>query len=618
MATCAITRGGKPIYSVEFSASAHQGENPIQVNERQDYGFDVEDREPDTEYGIWLGDIEAGQATRRDGKSAATIGIGHRQYATWDDALYFEGARGLVWITLKSRKVDGDPDWNERLSFPVVVATGKISSDRYSSMLEQLSTLAVGLVLDLVSKSFRATTMSFVSNSSAIRSSAVELRILETIWPEIARCLDQISRTPAMRIRRRLVTRNCWGSEPLGSRAVAMMATLGNDPRRGNVAIPFRTQVSQIIESQDTIEHRTIRSFLDLLFSRVLECRANILKHISGIKQNRKWRDRSEFARNLYSTEDLPRLTKLNDRLERAQFILEQISLAQHTEPFCSVKPRMDLQLTPVFANIESYRSIRDQMLRFLKAGLIVIDEGSDERIKDTSRIYEQWAFLQIIAAFRAAGLSCESQQGILHSSKMFRYTLDLDRGARVTFQSENGRSIVVRYEPWVMPRESAIQSRDTVYRGRHGDGAWSPDIMIEFISESDEGERYPLIDYAVVVDAKYSSEIREHHWKDTSKYLEIRATATGKQVVKQQWLVFPGDDIREVDSSIFLRDSTIGWSESGPNCGRDETVQGMIKLTPPLTFDSESINSGWIQKPESAVCEFVNGLLRFMGIEKQ
>lgn len=281
-------------------------------------------------------------------------------------------------------------------------------------------------------------------------------------------------------------------------------------------------------------------------------------------------------------------------------------------ELLARVRPAIDLTPTPVFSNVEPYRRIRHEMLRFLKTGLIIVDEGTDERIKSTSRLYEQWVFLQLAAAFRLSGLTCSSQQGILHSSRRFRFTLDLDRGARVTFSSRDGRAVILRYEPWVMPRASAVQNRDTVYRGRGGEAAWSPDVLVEFIGGPEHVGEAASVEYAVVIDAKYTRAIREYHWNDTTKYLEIRATATDRQVARQLWLAFPGDN-NQSEQTIALRDSSIRWTENGPNCPRDETVQGILNLTPSPSLDSNAVADGWITQPEEAATSFVNGLLRFM-----
>jgi len=115
-------------------------------------------------------------------------------------------------------------------------------------------------------------------------------------------------------------------------------------------------------------------------------------------------------------------------------------------------------------------------------------------------------------------------------------------------------------------------------------------------------------VEYAVVVDAKYTSRIQEHHWNDTRKYLKIRATSSKRQVVKQLWLAYPSQA-----EQIALEDSSVAWTEQGPDCGPDEVVEGRMGLLPPRRDpDAGEEESGWIDRPENAALMFVQGLLQF------
>jgi hypothetical protein len=161
------------------------------------------------------------------------------------------------------------------------------------------------------------------------------------------------------------------------------------------------------------------------------------------------------------------------------------------------------------------------------------------------------------------------------------------------------------------MPMTEAKHNRDNLYRGAKGITAWSPDITIEFLAAPDASQHSVNVESVLVIDAKYSSAIREHHWTGTDKYLEIRAVRSGKQVVRQHWLAFPGDE-SQIPHGIAMRDPTISWSTSGPSCDQTETVQGVLALSPVLTGDLENQLHGWVQPTPTAV-SFVTGILRFM-----
>jgi hypothetical protein len=261
---------------------------------------------------------------------------------------------------------------------------------------------------------------------------------------------------------------------------------------------------------------------------------------------------------------------------------------------------------------VAPYRRVQHEMIRYLTTGLVMIDEGSDERIKSTSKMYEQWVFLQLAAAIRAVGLTCRSRNGLLHTSRMFRFTLDIDRGARVTFEADARRSVSLRYEPWIMPEPSAKQSVETVYRGRSGQSSWSPDILLEVLRTDDATDKPSEVEYAVVIDAKYARAIRDHHWDNTNKYLEIRSTRTDRQVVRQLWLAYPGEDVHK---AVSMRDPKLQWTETGPNCNKDEMVQGVLSLVPAVDVTRSEETAGWIGRPESVAIQFISGLLKYLNI---
>ena len=69
------------------------------------------------------------------------------------------------------------------------------------------------------------------------------------------------------------------------------------------------------------------------------------------------------------------------------------------------MQPLFRLPSTPVFEHVRPYRRIRDEVRRYLRSNLLVVDDGLEERVKSTSRLYEQWVFFQLAAAFRKLGL---------------------------------------------------------------------------------------------------------------------------------------------------------------------------------------------------------------------
>lgn len=609
-----LTRNGEPIHSIELTRSRVRGESWVDVNEMQRYGFEIEGREQDIEYMIRLGDVAADSSAQLSSIAHGSgQGIARGRFVLWDDSDYFQGARGVVFVRLESRAEGSHEQWQERAELPVVVSSTKLSEDRYHAMYEQLRSLASGLVLDLVSKSLRSIRLGGSTVPLSCRSSIVDLRILERLWPPIAASLNEIASNPVQKLVSTSVRKPCFGSERFGARSLARMAAAGSDPRRVCQSVPFVAEVQQIVESNDTLEHRVIRGFLEFLERRVTECRNNLNRHMAGIAKDRCWRERQAPGRlSLYQTEDVPRLLRLREQLQRTERLRRQLQNAQRITPIREAKSVFRIADTPVFRNVASYRRIQHEMVRYLTTGLVVIDEGYDERIKSTAKMYEQWVFLQLAAAIRSLGLPCRSRNGLLHTSQVFRFTLDIDRGARVTFDAGGGRAVSLRYEPWILPAESAKQSMETVFRGRSGQSSWSPDVLLEILRTDESADMPGDVEYALVIDAKYTSEIRDHHWENTDKYLEIRSTRTKRQAVRQLWLVYPGEGD---GNAISMRDSTLQWTEAGPNCRKDETVRGVLSLIPPVNVSKAEQETGWITGPEPVAVAFMSGLLDYLNI---
>lgn len=608
-----LTRNGEPVRSIELKPSLAEGADIADVNESQPYGFEIDGREPNLEYGVWIGDISTGIRSETSSSSGTALGIGRGRFFVWDDADWFQGARGLVWVRLACRLTGSNRAWIDRALLPVVVTSTKLSDDRYNAMYEQLRGLAAGLVLDLVSKTLRSMQLGGGAKAIAVRSSLVELHILEQVWPSLARSINEIAAAPTQQLCVVQEKRPCWGSERFGQRSIAHMAESGLDPRQKGVQLPFRAAVERVVESYDTVEHGVMRGFLEFLDVRAAECRENLERHVQAIQKDRPWRGRSRGEQpSLYEVEDVPRLKRLRGQLARTERLRQQIEMARQSPPLRNARSVFQVVDTPVFRNVAPYNRFQHDMLRYLRSGLVILDEGADERIKSTARMYEQWVFLQIAAAIRLLGLPCRSRQGLLHTTRRFRFTLDIDRGARLTFATGEGRAISLRYEPWVLPESAARHSMETVYRGRSGQSAWSPDVLLELLAGKGNSREPDEVEYAAVLDAKYARDVQDHHWANTDKYLEVRSTRTGRQVVRQLWLVYLGEN---EESPITLRDSTVAWSASGPSCPRDETIQGTLALVPSASAPHENETSGWIRRPEPAAIEFVSGLLNYLGV---
>lgn len=610
-----LSKNDVTIGTVSFDIFGATLPEAISVSETDIYNFTVESKEPGVEYALWTGDISLSEGKSPNSlEQTISVGRNRRTEACWDDGKYFDGARGRVLLRLASRFLSDEKSvWTERFELPIYVIPSKLTENSFRTMSEELRRIASGLLLDLISKSRGGVDVVFETNTPVRPSSSQqELVLLSKLWSKLSAALEEVFSEPWRTLSRVTALRQSYGCEKFDSRATAALASRGIDPRRSTTPKPFFALQTVLRENADTLEHQIIAGFLQFLLERVNECLENIKRHKRALEDERKFRVLSSSAGvSLYESEDVPKLEKLEIASHKAYVLTEQIRLALKTDCMRCVTPRFAHPDSPVFRNVESYYRVRTLIQSYLSSSLVILDEGYDERLKSNSRLYEQWVFIQIVAALREVGLSCVSRNGMLNRVRKYRYTLDIDRGASLTFTAGDGWYVVVRYEPWVLTRAAARQQLDTVYAELRGN-EWSPDILVEVFADSgqEKTQSIPSAEFAFVVDAKYAKGITPDHWRNVDKYLKIRSTVTGEQIVRQVWIAAPCSDIR---GDIWLDDISVHWTENGPDRDRSEQIRGIVSLIPDTTASAEE--SGWLVEPSDVAVQFVRGMLNYVGV---
>ena len=247
---------------------------------------------------------------------------------------------------------------------------------------------------------------------------------------------------------------------------------------------------------------------------------------------------------------------------------------------------------------------LKSLILNFINNGAVWIpDSGEDAVVKMTSRMYENWVFMRLVEAFRKLGLDFVAWEQMLGSEGESRFKIDFYRGLGFAAQLTARKWLLIRYEPWILPRNKASEKKETVFRGGEVEVPWSPDILIECLLE--HNGIYQTI-YAIVIDCKYTRKIKGHHWDAVSKYLEIRSMGTKRQVVKQLWIAYPGDN-----ATITCEDPALSFSKEVPTCGVQESIIGKIHALP-CGSEFENAGSG-ISAISDVFNLFASGTARFL-----
>lgn len=566
--------------------------------ETERLSFEVKPKEPGTEYRIQIGDISP----------ADPVGKGFRRHVEWPSDIYLESARGLVDVRLLSRAEDSlnDP-WVLRATLLVAVVSAKVTEEVFEAMVQDLTALSSGLLFDLVSKSFAGITKGQTRSNVKIspRSAQLELHFLEKLVQDIGLTLLEISRQPETALRPVRVVAAWTGSERLSNDGLSWFVARGIDPRESRFGHGLVGPQLNFVAELNCVEHGVIRWFLELVRERLVECAKRANAEQSSLESDKVYRShRFGNESSLYEQWDLPKIKKLKVAISRARRIDRAIR-GMLMLPFLSnQRPLQPRELTPVFQYVLHYHKFWHLMREYLRRSTLLLEHNLDERNKPTWRMYEQWVFLQMAAACEDIGLRPSSHESLFRRLGAHLFTVDLRRGTRLGFTSADGRIIILRYEPWIFSRDLARRNGDTLFQGRDGESAWSPDVLMEIFEPTVKGMP-ARIALAIVIDAKYTKRIEEHHWESTGKYQMIRETESGTQIVRQVWVASPvGLEDGEV---VMFRDPTVSWSSAGPDrpVSASEFLQGAVSLVPdPIS-------------PRGSVCpaarEFLEGLLTWL-----
>ena len=470
--------------------------------------------------------------------------------------------------------------WTRRAQANCYVVPRKLSEESYLRMCDQLQAIASGLVFDLLSKSQVGVSLTPGLGISS-QPSNIELLILERVWDSLSSALHAINELPVLRLSSELRTQRCWGTERLALNS--FNGTIPAPRHQGQVTLPFVAVACRPIETNDSREHRIVVWVLLFLESRVHVCFANATSQIAAIEGDRRWRDQPGKGPSLYRTIDVPRILKLREACTRAEKLHGRIQLARRLPFLRGLRPQFGFPRSPVFDNVTPYYRFARTTMDYFRSSFYVVEEGAGERLKPTHRMYEQWVFVQLAASLKASGLVCETSTEFLRPLPERRFTVDFDRDTRLTFRDADGRTVTIRYEPWVYPRTEAEQRGDSLYRD--GDGRpLSPDIVVEFRSVAQ------TLQDVLILDAKYAAWITDDHWRKVDRYWLIRSVMNSDCSVRRLWLVYPGDGNTRAPISNL------------------ESAQGALLLRP-VPNNQEANDS-----PEPAARDFINTALKLAG----
>ncbi|MEQ9379593.1 MAG: DUF2357 domain-containing protein [Pirellulales bacterium] len=587
MSIFAIHRGPTPLCEWDLETGTSTARKPDifkdnmpVLEEDLRVGFKLDPAQDGVEYRIFIGDVPLTDIAPTLNDAGGQITAGR---VFWRDLQYFESARGKTKLLVEARREgEGDGGWAVVHATWIYVLPSKVGEQRYEDMSADLNRVSYSLLSDLYGKSQRTADLGYAWKRQAFHSREAELHAIEETLARLELLLNRIQYRPASRVVTDLLPQQYWGLRRVHPASIAATARRGVDLR--TAPRPVKLTALTKTESFDVAEHRITKAFLEHIRRRCALCSSAALGHARAIHSEKHLRDvHLGDGASIYESVDLPKIATLKSAAETARRC-ETIATALQTLPlFQNVPATLSAPHGGSFQRTMEYRALLNTISTFLLRHAAWYN-GPDYSLvtKLTSRMFEHWTFLRIVNAFRLAGLDlCEWTDALRHNLRS-RFLIDFERG--LMFEGAFGSSFRVRlrYEPWILTREAAVKSRETLYRGSTGKTAWSPDIVIECLRHN--GDKWVTV-YAVVMDCKYTRQVMNHHWNGITKYLEIRSTDAGRQVSKQLWLVWPGEP-----TGIRSEDSEIQFTADGPNSNQNEVLRFQLVVPPDeLTTNVES-----------------------------
>ncbi len=528
-------------------------------------GFTIEDYPDEVDFRIRLGDKELSNTTY------------YRRFIEWEKSQYLSNCIGKVTVILEARGKDSI-SWKSVFLAEVICYPSKISRWQYKKMLQDISIISRGLVLDIVSKT--NSLFGWVATKSIDELSGVEeYFLINQFLTRFEPILERINIDPGNRLTITNIQSLCYGQENFTPKSLAQISRSGADPRKKGSKRPFQCEIQRKERTFDIWENRQIAALCSWVADRVSFVANKAQIQIDTIKRDKQWRQIAPKGKMpLWDIEDAPRIAQLERSIDSCRRILRRVSLYSKRFGFLEGVgvTKLDLKPTPIFTKDLFYSHAYAAMVDFISNNGIMFDSGKfEQKLKETSKLYEYWVFILFFFYLKERfPLSVASEAPFLNlSSSKDRYVLDINSGDHIVFSAQSGLSIVIHYEPSFVSINEAEQVGRRFFRSSfRGSRPLIPDLLIEILSGSAES---PQLEYGIVIDCKYTTRIQEVHWNEVEKYQSQLFERIGYQnVANQLWIIHPGE---RPYWQLNVPCGSIEEAVRMPN----STIQGILSLSP-------------------------------------
>lgn len=530
--------------------------------------FAVEGARPGYEYRVWVG------KSARPKLEPDAVSKQSRGTIWWYCDCHFDSANGTTPVTLQSRPEDGSNCWTTVIEAELFVNPTKAGSESIKQMTEDVGRLSRGLLQDIYGKSERLRDIQAMRTlRKQLRHPEDEVLGLESAVMQAAQILDRIAEHPASRIVRTWRARKLRGDERISPRTMRRIMARGHDVRQDTAGATVLMDVKT--ETFDIPEHRIIAGLLEEISDRARRCARFMSLAIKEIESYRRFRDFtiSSNEHSLFEAEDVPKIEYLREGVRRAQQISRAAMRLRNNALIASVPAEALPVGAQLFGQSPEYRAALG-LVRAVRNTALAQVEGSSfiATGKDTGRLFEQWSFLHLIEAFRRAGLELGDWDHGLRLHVKSRFVIDFRRGLTFEGRLSHNTRVRFRYEPFVMGLRDAMDAGETLFRSDSAI-ACTPDITIEL--QERLNDRW-VTQFAMVIDVKYTRNLKPPQWTQVGKYAKIR-TVGGNRQVKHLGIVY----LQDPERLDVWDDTSVTFTPDGLDCDPSDRVDFIIGVLP-------------------------------------
>ncbi len=432
------------------------------------------------------------------------------------------------------------------------VRPGKLSTQRYYSMLRDISQVATDLLFSLHSPAgVKVTARSRDKEQSALR----EFQLVQHIMHELCSVMARIRRNPYRSLQGyvepRLLHEVCQFSReasPIPGPLVAL-ATPYTVPY-----LPLTWAVQQNKLTHDVYENRLLKHFIQhQLATKIRSIQKNIDREMKHHQQNR---DRNR--RNGWEDDETPKIEALEEKWNESQQWAKKCIDWEGERFLTGVRTILTTDKVSQFLlknpDYSRFYRLYLQFKRELKLNLDANNYLSMLALRKMSELYEIWSIFQLTTLIIDVLIQEEyaiTSNSIFYEIEKDRFQFEIKKNISSIVLAKGDKLVEIKYEPLYKKHITSTRGLVSLY-----DNQLTPDMAVEVYNQD-------LIQHVLIFDAKYRylEQDGEYHPKEEdldkmSRYRDAirywvrdprQPNKRPRRIVSSSYILYPGTNLQHI-----------------------------------------------------------------------